>query len=45
MQEKRKALLEKFYTSFDAESLNSVLDDDVKIYDGDSVQSLGKKGQ
>ena len=44
LQEKRKALLEMFYTSFDKETLNSILADDVKIIQDDEVQPFGKKG-
>lgn len=44
LKEKRKALLDRFYTSFDAQSLNEVLDDGLKVYAGDSLQPGGKSG-
>ena len=37
-------MLEKFYTSFDKETLHSVLADDVKFIQDDEVQPFGKKG-
>ena len=45
MQEKRKAVLDKFFTSFGPDDLKSVLADDVSIFQAEEKTPLGKEGQ
>lgn len=45
LQDKRKAVLDKFYTSFDVQSLNEVVADDLKFFESDKLQPYGKKGK
>lgn len=45
LQEKRKALLDKFFTSFDQSSLQPILAEDVQIIGAGSNQASNKSGK
>ena len=44
-QEKRKALLDSFFTNFDKKTLQSLLADTAQISGAGKQQSLGKDGE